>query len=311
VHVKDDMTKIPNKRAKDFVTLLRPHFLLGSIMLFLVGSAYADGGNIHVSIALILAILSALMVQLSGQLVDDYFDRDGDRPSHRSFFAGGSGVIQSGSFSARTVLNLAMLTGALSLILAAIVNVITGRWLFLPLIALGLAGGLAYSMPPVRLASNMFGEVSIAFLTGFVLPLTGSYLIKGTLDQEIAVVSLPLFLFTMESLIAVEFPDVEADRDSGKRNLTFRLGILRSRWVQVLILIACYMVVSVEVAFGWLTTGALLLLITVPFSLHASLRLTRMNHYDFDASKNASNTAMTVNGISIAIMLAYVIFLSK
>jgi 1,4-dihydroxy-2-naphthoate octaprenyltransferase len=251
--------------------------------------------------------MSVLLVHLTGHLADDYFDRDGDRPSQRSLFAGGSGVIQSGSFSPRSVLRMIGAVCALALLLAIMVVAVTGRSLFLPLMVLGLAGGLAYSAPPVRLASTWFGEVSMALLIGLVLPLSGAYFISGSFDTGTVVLGLPIFLFTLESLIAVEFPDMEADGASNKRNLTFRLGIGRSKMVHISVLALAYMVIILEVAFGFLTAGALLLLVTVPLSAYSSWKLLRMGQYDFNVSKIASNVGMTVNGISMAIMLVYVI----
>ncbi len=300
------MIWISIRRLKDFIRLLRPHFLLGSVMLFLIGSIHAGQGHIEIDIGLFMAILTAAMVQLAGQLANDYFDRDGDKPSKRSLFAGGSGVIQSGSFSAGSVLRLTMAVSALSIILAAAVSVHTDRWLFLPLIALGLAGGLAYSVPPIRSASTWFGELSIALLIAFILPLTGSYFITGSMDTEVLALCLPLFFFSLESLIAVQFPDMEADRASGKRNLTFRLGIHRTKFAHISFISIGYLAVIVEVFSGSLRAGALTILVTIPISLYASWKLVKMKEYDFKISKTVSNLGMTVNGISMAILLVYV-----
>jgi 1,4-dihydroxy-2-naphthoate polyprenyltransferase len=296
---------------KDFIRLLRPHFLLGSVMLFLIGSSCASGGVIDLGFGLVVAIIAVVMVQLAGQLANDYFDREGDLPSQRSLFAGGSGVIQTGSISASTVLRMTWAACATALILAAFVAAISGKGLFLPLIILGLAGGLAYSAPPLRLASTRFGELSVALLIGIVLPLTGWYYVKSSLDLGIVAVSLPLFLFTLQSLIAVEFPDTDADRASGKRNINFRLGVQSSRLVQITLLSISYLVVVAEVALGLLEVGALLLTVTVPISLYASWILISMGPYDFNLAKIASNSAMLVNGITMALMLVYVTLLAK
>ena len=190
-----------------------------------------------------------------------------------------------------------------------VASIPSGRWFFPLLIILGLAGGLAYSMPPVRLASTRFGEISIAILLGFFLPLAGWYYVNGSVDPEVLAIGLPLFLFSLESLIAVQFPDVEADRTSKKRNLTFRLGIQTSKSIQISLLCASYLIVISEVAIGCLRFGALLVLLTVPLSMFASWKLIKMNEYDFTVAKMASNTAMAVNGITMAILLVYVNFL--
>jgi 1,4-dihydroxy-2-naphthoate octaprenyltransferase len=304
--IRDDGL-ISKERLGDLVRLLRPHFLLGSVILFLIGATSA-GKTFDLSVGTVSAISAAIMVQLSCQLADDYFDRDGDLPSRRSLFAGGSGVIQSGAVSGQTVLWMTITTSILSLTLAVVSAIFSGRWLFPLLMILGLAGGLAYSAPPIRLASTRFGEISVAILLGFFLPLTGWYYAKGSVDSEVLVMGLPLFLFSLESVIAVQFPDMEADRASKKRNITFRLGIQTSKQIQLSLLCASYLSVIAEVAIGSLQLGALLVLVTVPLSMFASWELIRMNEYDFDVAKKVSNTSMTVNGITMAILLVYVNF---
>jgi 1,4-dihydroxy-2-naphthoate octaprenyltransferase len=301
---------ISKEHSGDFVRLLRPHFLLASVILFLIGAAYA-GNAFDMSVGLVAAISSVVTVQLTGQLADDYFDRDGDVPSRRSMFAGGSGVIQSGAVSARTVLWMMISTAVLSLSFAILALIFSGRWLFPPLIVLGLMGGMAYSAPPVRMASTRFGEMSVAILIGIFLPFTGWYYANGSLDLEVLLVGLPMFLFTLESLIAVQFPDMEADRASEKRNITFRLGIQTSKLIQISLLCASYLTVIAEVAFGYLRVGALIVMVTVPISVFVSWKLIRMDEYDFRVAKAASNTAMTVNGITMAFMLVYVTYLAK
>ena len=67
-----------------------PHFLLGSVMLFLIG-AISAGRTFEASGGMVSANSAAIMVQLAGQLANEYFDREGDIPSRRSLFAGGSG----------------------------------------------------------------------------------------------------------------------------------------------------------------------------------------------------------------------------
>ena len=295
------------ERLVDFIKLLRPQFLLGSVLLFLVGSVYADRARIDLTVELVFALMAVVLVQIFGHFINDYFDREGDVPSRRTLFAGGSGMIQSGSFSARSVLWMTTVACISCLLMAILVVGLTGRGLFLPLMLLGLAGGWAYSAPPVRLASTWFGELSVALLLGFFLPLTGVYFISGTFDLSVLVLGIPLFLFSLESLIGVEFPDEEADLASGKKNLTYRLGIGRSRLLHIVLLMMSYAMVVIEIMLGSLMAGALLLLVTLPLSLYSSWKLIGMQGYDFAVTKMASNVGMIVNGISMAILLAYVI----
>jgi hypothetical protein len=67
------------------------------------------------------------------------------------------------------------------------------------------------------------------------------------------------------------------------------------------------MAVLIEVLLGSLAMGALLLMVTVPISLYSSWKLIGMKGYDFGVAKMASNVGMLVNGITMALMLVYVI----
>ena len=271
----------------------------------MVGSVYAGRGRVDLSAELICALMAVVLIQIFGHLANDYFDREGDVPSHRTLFAGGSGMIQSSSFSPRSVLWMATMAGISCLLLAILVVALTGRWLFLPLMVLGLAGGWAYSASPVRLVSTWFGELSVALLLGIFLPLTGAYFSSGTFDPSVLVLGIPLFLFSLECLIGVEFPDEEADLASGKKNLTYRLGIRRSKLLHMLLLMMSYAAVMIEVVLGSMAMGALLLLVTLPLSLYSMWKLISMKGYDFSVAKTASNLGMLINGLSMAIMLVY------
>jgi 1,4-dihydroxy-2-naphthoate octaprenyltransferase len=97
------------------------------------------------------------------------------------------------------------------------------------LLALTLALGLAYSLPP-QLSWRGLGEVTNAVLGGIVLPLYGMATLgysPGILDVA---TFLPFALVVFANLLATQWPDRRADATVGKRTLAVRLssGTLRT-----------------------------------------------------------------------------------
>ncbi|MFL6254533.1 MAG: UbiA family prenyltransferase [Pyrinomonadaceae bacterium] len=62
-------------------------------------------------------------------------------------------------------------TAALALVLSAHLSWLTGRWLLFALVAIGLALGAAYSVPPVRLKGRGFAQLVCLWLIIFVGPM--------------------------------------------------------------------------------------------------------------------------------------------
>lgn len=99
----------------------------------------------------------------------------------------------------------------------------TGPWT-LPLGAIGIVSGFFYSNRPFRWAHRGLGEVLVAFCYGWLPIATGFYLVTGFFSREILPLSVPVGLSVFNLILINEFPDEEADRRVGKRNLVVRLG---------------------------------------------------------------------------------------
>lgn len=267
-------------RVRTYVQLARPQFLLASPLLFLIG-ALATGIDIDwSSYAIWAALLSVVLVQLSTGLINEYADWTGDRYSRRTFFTGGSGVLSTGRAEPQVALFLGLVTGTLSLWLAYLVTAeLSDRSWFLPLVGLGLALGWSYSLPPIRLVSSGFGELMVALMMGFLTPLLGTYFATGGWHVYWEL-SLPLTLFSMASTIAVEYPDKQADIRSGKRNLTYRLGVKRAAALQTLISFTGFAVLIIYVLLGSLDWWVAIILAILPFIWAAGTVMTLGKYYE-------------------------------
>jgi 1,4-dihydroxy-2-naphthoate octaprenyltransferase len=95
----------------------------------------------------------------------------------------------------------------------------------LVLLLIGNAIGWFYSAPPVRLSSRGLGEATTAIAIGLLIPGMGFLAMSGTLDLTFLIAALPLILYGVAFILAVEIPDREADAISGKGTFIVRYGV--------------------------------------------------------------------------------------
>lgn len=84
---------------------------------------------------------------------------------------------------------------------------------------------LGYTVPPLKLSWRGLGELDVGLTHSIGVVLCG-YLLQGGgwRDAFPWLISLPMFLSILPSIIVAGFPDLEADRLAGKRTLATRLG---------------------------------------------------------------------------------------
>jgi 1,4-dihydroxy-2-naphthoate octaprenyltransferase len=289
-------------RARTYVQLMRPKFLLASLLVFVIGTLAADPHPDWSSLIMLAGLASVMLTQLSAGLVNEYADWRGDRFSRRTFFAGGSGVISSGRASPGAALGLAIVSGALALWSAFYIYTESDRTQFIYLIAIGIALSWAYSLRPVRLVNTGLGEIVAAVLIGILLPLTGSYLASGSMYVHWQY-SLPLFLFALAMVIAVSYPDRQADIRSSKRNLVYRLGIRRAAAFQALVSFTGYASVVVFILTGELGLWTLITFIMLPFVWAGATVMALSKNYDHYQAAVASATMTFALVLMMASML--------
>lgn len=212
-----------------WISLSRPPFHSVGILPFCLGTylAYKTEGIFLESI-FILGVMAVFLILLSTYHAGEYFDYEEDTLSKLKFesrFSGGSGVIPAQTLSRRT----ALLTSLVALFLATALGLVlqflyhTGPYTLL-LGCLGALSGFFYSTKPVRLVERGGGELFIAFCYGWLPVATAFYLQAGYIHPLIHWISLPIALTIFNVILLNEFPDYEADKAVGKRNLLVRLG---------------------------------------------------------------------------------------
>ncbi len=206
--------------------LARMQFLLASLGLFTLGAVWAVlSGAPLTPLRLLLGYLVIFLAHLSVSFSNDYFDVAIDALGVPTFISGGSGILVQHPQLRPTALRIAigLTLGSLALGILVVLLFPIPAW-FLAFVAAGNLAGWAYSAPPLRLSYRGLGEISTAFTSGFLVPVMGYVVARGTLDLNGLLFVPPALLFGLVFILAVEIPDEEVDRRGGKRTWVARRG---------------------------------------------------------------------------------------
>ena len=262
--IDEDVTVPINLSTKIIkgVAITRVPFTSASIFPMLAIAAYYAGlgdGLFSVS-SLLLAVFGVLLLHLSSNVFNDYFDvSDGTDEANNEYFQPGGAAITGGSRAIELgiiTLNKTK-TVATSLLLASL---LVAGFLFYNIyqvtgatsnvegaLAVGLSGlflGYFYTARPLRLVARRgLGELAIFLAFGPLLTLGTGYAISaetiGFLTNEFYMLlslGVPFGFLTTNILYINQFPDAESDAKTGKNHLVVTLGKKAARWGYLVIL---------------------------------------------------------------------------
>jgi len=258
----------------------RPQFLLLTPVCVFTGVAASlyQGYPFHV-LYFVLAFVGALFAHISVNVLNDYFDyKSGiDLKAKRTPFSGGSGILPSALLTPRKVYLFGI--GSLCLVVAIGVYFL---WVYgLSMLPIGLLGVLLiYLYTPY--VTKVPG-VSEAAAGGFSLIVLGTYFTQsGAYSAMAAVVTAVAGLLIANLLLLNEFPDVEADRSAGRRQIPVALGREKAAKVYCLLLASTYALILAGAVANILPWLALLGLGTLPLGIKAMKGALRY-HSDISA----------------------------
>lgn len=201
----------------EIVKLGRFQFLLGSFLYFCIGAFLAVLLNAEFSLSKFLLGYAILFTaQLSMHYSNDYFDLEADKYGKPSQFAGGSGILVKNPELKKFSKWFSIALLSLSLTIAALFVALFSysMWFFLFMVFANLLAWF-YSAPPIQLSYNKLGELA-TISVGFVMPAIGYLTLMGTIDLPFIIFSIPLLLYQMLFICAVQIPDREGDKLGGK-----------------------------------------------------------------------------------------------
>lgn len=274
-------------------------YLLG-VGLATVGPPFVSDGREATSAVstsnldgLALGAIALVLVSATVYYANEYADADTDALTDRTPFSGGGGALIVTGLPRSFLRRLMVGAGALSgLALAGIA--VTGA---LPHVAVGLLvfillAGLAYSLPPFSLIRRGFGEVVNVALGGTLVPLYGVSVVS-TPTLFAALATIPFALVVGCNLLALHWPDREADATVGKQTLVVRWSPPRIRRAYFVLVVTSVAIAGV-LWWGGIFPDAVAMahLIPVPFLVWGWATLTRRR------SPFPSVTAMVVLAVA-------------
>ena len=207
--------------------LSRIPFLSVGILPLVLGFILAWRWGYRGSFELYLfAVAAAILVMWMTYYLGEWNDLEGDRINQNfNRFSGGSRVLVKGILPARVslLLGYGCLAGAVLVVFYIYLQYRTDlRTLLLG--GLGIVFGFFYSNKPIRWSYHGWGEILIGFCYGWLPIATGFFLFTGFFISQILLLSIPVGLSIFNVILINEFPDEEADRTIGKKNLVVRFG---------------------------------------------------------------------------------------
>ena len=224
--------------------------------------------------AYIVGQIAVTASQLTAHLVNEYADVEADRlVVNRTLFSGGSGVIVSGDIDRHAVMTAAI--GSTAISLAASIAVGISHPVAGVVAAATLAVSWGYSMPPVRLLSTGWGELATSMVVVVAVPVIGAE-IQGSTPTGLWWAMLALLPIHLAMMLAFELPDLESDREAGKRVVAVRLGLRATEALVVVLLllgfgIAAGAAMAGDPAMGWILLGT-------PMAAGAVAAMVRQRH---------------------------------
>lgn len=176
----------------------------------------------------LLAVAGVYLIEIGKNAVNEYVDFKSGVDTyvdeeHRTDFSGGKKTIIQGKLTA----NEALVIGVATLMAAGGIGLLFVIFRWFDVIWIGLLGmffAIFYSVPPFRFCYVGVGEFAVGVTFGPLIVM-GMY---GVMTLGWAwlplVASLPIGFLIANVLVINEFPDYEADKKGGKRNLVVVLG---------------------------------------------------------------------------------------
>jgi 1,4-dihydroxy-2-naphthoate polyprenyltransferase len=273
-------------------------FLSATAVPVLLGIAVAASHGAFTWWTALLTLVGASLAHLAINVTNDVFDTlsgADEANTTPTMYSGGSRVAVYDLVTVRGLAGIAIgLFGAaaiIGLLLVGITQSLTLLWIGIA----GIALGVAYTAPPLKLVYRGLGEIAVALGFGPIM-LLGAYVVQtGELALEPFLLSLVPGLLIALILYVNEVPDRRSDAEAGKRTLPVRLPPSTVRAGYLLAATAAFAIIVVGVVAGIFPWPALIALAGVPIALrvYAGLEV----HYD------SPYTLMAVMGTNVNLNL--------
>jgi 1,4-dihydroxy-2-naphthoate octaprenyltransferase len=240
---------------KPWLGVARGPFLVLPVTLVAVGAAAAAWDGAFSAGPTLLALVGLVALHAGVNALNEASDmaRGIDLHTRRTPFSGGSGTLPAGQLSIRATRVFALTCAAIGGVIGVHFALELG-WGFVALAALGAAAVLLYSDVFAR---SGVGELFAGLGLG-ALPVWGTAWVQGRPPGPAALwAGIPAFLMTFNLLLLNEFPDEDADRGGGRRNLVLLFGRRPAAAIYTAAALLVPIILAVAVGLGALPRLAL------------------------------------------------------
>lgn len=287
---------------KTWLLAIRPKTLPLAVASIVLGAASA--GTVLPGI-LVLALLTALLLQIVSNLANDY--GDGVRGTDGVERSGPVRVLASGQVSPQQLRRAMMQVTAASLasglaLLALALGSDVAAWLgFLLLGALSVLAALGYTLGRRPYGYLGLGDAAVFVFFGPVAVLGTGWLMRPELTVTGGWAALLAGLLSMAVLNINNIRDMAGDRAAGKRTLALRLGLHRARAWQGAVL-ALAVLAAERLMTGW---GYVALVGLWPLAQGFRLVLTRQGaELNRALALTARGTLILTTGLALGLVTA-------
>lgn len=239
----------------------RPRTLPAAVAPIVVGTAVAARENAFVWWIALLALVTALLLQVAANFANDAIDaKKGSDTAERT---GPTRITAAGYVTYNQVMNATWIT----LVLAAATGIpllIRGGW---PFVALGIASlicAVAYTGGPFPISYLGLGEIFVFLFFGLIAVTGTAYLQTGELTALSLVASIPPGAMIVGILIVNNYRDRVQDEKVNKRTVAVRIGPKNTRIEYYIMLGLTMLSPFVFWMLGWLNAWALLTVLSWP-----------------------------------------------
>jgi 1,4-dihydroxy-2-naphthoate octaprenyltransferase len=243
----------------------RPRTLTATYVPLGLAATVALSHGVFEPIRFVLSLIGALFLQISANLINEYFDFKRGADEYKQ--TGQGMIIKNQVLTPRMVLIGAIVTVSAGALIGLFLLSQSGPLL----LWIGIGGVLvviSYTAGPFPLAYNGLGEIAVFIFMGPLMVLGAYYVMAREYDWLPVIAGLPIGMMVAAILHANNIRDIDADRAVNKRTLAVRLGLRGARIEYVALVGGAYIFVAILVVLGAIPITNLLVLVTAPEAYH-------------------------------------------
>ncbi len=261
------------KYVRLFIQLSRPLYVLSGMLLYItgIGISHYLSGPVNWT-TFFLGLVWITFIILGSQYLNEYFDPPalpGTSTLKHTPFSGDSGAIGTGRLSRQVALwaGLTCLTITASMTALLFQNLGNSPAIAL-ILGLIFIGEFIYAVPPFRLVSTGYGELSMSIIRVGLIPAM-AFLMQGhDFHRLVIMVSFPLTLLHLSMLLALEFPDYASDLKQGKKPILIRVGWQRGMLLHNFLLLGGFVILGIAFVLGMPLNVAWPVVFVLPIAIY-------------------------------------------